>query len=96
MFEFPLKNNGVCNRFELNNMLNDYREACIKEIDRLNNFINELNELTKKYNLIIGGCGCCGSPWIEDLQEEYEYVENVTYDVDNEKYTYEYNGEWYR
>ena len=27
-------------------------------------FLKELTELTKKYNVYIGGCGCCGSPFL--------------------------------
>jgi len=29
-------------------------------------FLTELGELTKKYGVAIGGCGCCGSPWLDD------------------------------
>lgn len=27
-------------------------------------FLKALTKLTKQYNISIGGCGCCGSPWI--------------------------------
>lgn len=27
-------------------------------------FLNDLTALTRKYNIVIGGCGCCGSPWL--------------------------------
>jgi hypothetical protein len=33
---------------------------------KLNLFLAELTELSKKHGLAIGGCGCCGSPWIYD------------------------------
>mgnify|MGYP001442366278 CR=1 FL=1 len=29
-------------------------------------FLFELRELTRKYGISIGGCGCCGSPWLDD------------------------------
>lgn len=30
-------------------------------------FLKELTELSIKHNLVIGGCGCCGSPWITSM-----------------------------
>ena len=33
---------------------------------RLNQFLEELTALTKKHGFAIGGCGCCGSPWLYD------------------------------
>ena len=27
-------------------------------------FLNELTALTRKHKIVIGGCGCCGSPWL--------------------------------
>jgi hypothetical protein len=29
-------------------------------------FILGLRELTKKHGVSIGGCGCCGSPWLDE------------------------------
>lgn len=34
------------------------------------NFLKELEALTRKYKVAIGGCGCCGSPWLNDLPEK--------------------------
>jgi hypothetical protein len=28
-------------------------------------FLSELTDLTLKYGVSIGGCGCCGSPWLD-------------------------------
>jgi len=27
-------------------------------------FLKELSALTRRYKFSIGGCGCCGSPWL--------------------------------
>lgn len=34
--------------------------------ERKAQFLLELTELTKKHGIAIGGCGCCGSPWISN------------------------------
>ena len=41
-------------------------------MERLENFLKELAELTQKYNIEIGGCGCCGSPYIYDFEREID------------------------
>jgi hypothetical protein len=30
-------------------------------------FIKELTELSRRHGIIIGGCGCCGSPFVRDI-----------------------------
>lgn len=35
--------------------------------ERLDKFLEELSELSNKYGFVIGGCGCCGSPWIDEI-----------------------------
>ena len=51
--------------------------------EEINAFLAELTELTRKYNIVIRGCGCCGSPgidrfspgWIDDKDfDNYRYV----------------------
>lgn len=35
--------------------------------ERLDKFLEELSELSNKYRFVIGGCGCCGSPWVDEI-----------------------------
>ncbi len=37
---------------------------------RVAEFLDELSALTRKHKIVIGGCGCCGSPFLEVLDEE--------------------------
>jgi len=47
-------------------------------------FMDEFQVLLKKYSVSIGGCGCCGSAWIE--VEGESYVDGLTYfDGDSER-----------
>lgn len=43
---------------------------------RIRMFLQELSALSKKYDIYIDGCGCCGSPWIEDklTGKEYDFL----------------------
>ena len=47
--------------------------------NRLGNFLKELSDLTKKYNIEIGGCGCCGSPYLNDLETGETLGEELGY-----------------
>ena len=54
---------------------------------KLKAFLIELTALTDKYNIEIGGCGCCGSPWLYD-NEVNEYLgECLEFDNDVKGYT---------
>ena len=36
-------------------------------------FLKELTELTEKHGIVIGGCGCCGSPYLLTLKERLSW-----------------------
>lgn len=35
--------------------------------ERADAFLSELRRITARHRIAIGGCGCCGSPWLSDL-----------------------------
>jgi len=37
---------------------------------RVLSFLLELSDLTARHKIVIGGCGCCGSPSLYELREE--------------------------
>ena len=47
-------------------------------------FLEDLSLLTHKYGISIGGCGCCGSPWIDGIHEIK--LEGDEKDYDNLRY----------
>lgn len=52
--------------------MNDMKLSTANRID-LQGFLTELGELSKRYGIVIGGCGCCGSPYL-DYEEGGEVV----------------------
>lgn len=36
-------------------------------------FLKELDNLSRKYKIAIGGCGCCGSPYLCNLEDNIEH-----------------------
>ena len=41
-------------------------------------FLEELTELSLKHNIEIGGCGCCGSPFLSEIDSKNgEYIASV-------------------
>jgi len=38
-------------------------------MNNVEQFLQELSALTRKYKIEIGGCGCCDSPYLTDLLE---------------------------
>ena len=57
------------------------------EETRINHFLKELEYLSKKYNLYIGGCGCCGSPYIIDNKTGDIICNDLEYDNEEKYYT---------
>ena len=55
-------------------------------MNRLEFFLNELSELTKKHGFEIGGCGCCGSPWVFDKNNDIFIAESLRYDDKKKRY----------
>lgn len=37
--------------------------------DEMDEFLRELSALTRKHKITIGGCGCCGSPFLDSLKD---------------------------
>ena len=54
----------------------------------IENFLTEMSNLTKNYGLIIGGCGCCGSPYLTQIDgEPIPIYENLHFDKETGSYT---------
>lgn len=50
-------------------------------------FLHELSELTKKYGLVVGGCGCCDSPYLMDVDWDWvdKPIENNEYQLEGDQ-----------
>ena len=58
--------------------------------ERFDTFVKELGELTKKYDIEIWGCGCCGSPRLLDLKNEKATIsEDLAWNDEKQEYEYE-------
>jgi hypothetical protein len=57
---------------------------------RVETFLKELGELTKKHNIKIDGCGCCGSPMLIDTRSGDDLGDNL-YFIGNSKYEFTEN-----
>jgi len=61
-------------------------------MNNIEKFLKELTELSEKYNVYIGGYGCCGSPYIYNNQSKNRALgESLCYEEDLKKYTIENN-----
>ncbi|WP_187442735.1 hypothetical protein [Rossellomorea vietnamensis] len=54
-------------------------------VDKKELFLKELSELSKKHKIYIGGCGCCGSPYAIDGNDD-DVFENLKWNFDKETY----------
>jgi hypothetical protein len=59
--------------------------------DTIQLFLAELAELTQKHKLVIGGCGCCYSPYLYPLGERAThsaiFADELKYDKTANRYT---------
>jgi hypothetical protein len=60
--------------------------------EQIEAFLTELTELSRKYGITIGGCGCCGSPSLDELSEKekngkYVYSDNIGWSNYHENHT---------
>ncbi len=59
--------------------------------ERVEAFLVELSALSRKHGIEIGGCGCCGSPYLSDISHPVEVghreKEEVRYDTEDWHYT---------
>ena len=47
-------------------------------------FLKRLTDLSSEYGLIIGGCGCCGSPYLtEEVNDDIRYRGHYRIDNNN-------------
>ncbi|MDR2571127.1 MAG: hypothetical protein LBD23_12695 [Oscillospiraceae bacterium] len=61
------------------------------EMTNVEEFLNDLTELTVKHGIIIGGCGCCGSPFLYGIGDKATLeditAENLDFDKKTKMYT---------
>lgn len=56
----------------------------IKAEHKFDKFLEELSELSRKHKFVIGGCGCCGSPFINTYDEDVDGRYTVALSPDGE------------
>ena len=54
--------------------------------NELKDFLDELFQLTQKYGFAIGGCGCCGSPYVYDITTGDGLLDDLTYNEQQQRY----------
>lgn len=55
-------------------------------------FLDELTALSKKYDLWIGGCGCCESPYILNRPPNKQIAGGKLIPMDNPGYVHDSTG----
>ena len=100
--EFPLKQKnevityknipvliGVYNKVEIIPNYEKVIKVYEKEILKFSAFKNKYEKLCNEYNIFIDGCGCCGSPY---LNEFYTFsIDNFSFRDNKLKYKFELN-----
>lgn len=65
------------------------------EGEKIKAFLDDLTKLTQKHGIKIMGCGCCGSPFLDNLGKDSIYstddeplldVDNLEYDEEQDEY----------
>lgn len=66
------------------------------EQQRKQQFLVELAALTRKHGISIGGCGCCGSPWlnaeadVSDQRAGYALCDELKWVAPSDSYNWEH------
>lgn len=51
--------------------------------EKLKAFLKELSELSVKFGIEISGCGCCGSPFLAEIEDQGNIIaENLGFGSD--------------
>lgn len=53
--------------------------------EKVKEFLKELTELTNRYEIRIGGCGCCGSPYLVESFDPLVYSCDSQYSLEHKK-----------
>lgn len=55
-------------------MLNFLKSLIGRKKHNFAEFTAKVTKLTKQYKIVIAGCGCCGSPYLYEMDRDGEYV----------------------
>lgn len=56
--------------------------------DEFGRFLEELTALSRRHGIEIGGCGCCGSPWLNHREVGSDEAYTIERDIGT------FPGEW--